>query len=681
MSLIDYVNIKHGTASQMRFSCGNTLPLVTLPHALASFCLQTDASRGGWFYHPADRSFEGIRLTHRPSPWIGDFSFITFMPGAENPYVSEGARWSGFRPEEAIMRPDYLKVKALRYGATISLAPTDSGAVMALEYDDKICVPRFAVCPSDFQGEITIDPEKREIFGYTTSNNGKPNREMPIYFVFSFGCDIYDLYVTDGICAKKGNYYKGNAAGANVALEARHTEVKLAVSYLSIEQARYNLEKDANKDFAGTKAEAERKWEEVLSLIKVEGDEESKKTFYSCLYRAFLYPTKYYETTRDGVNLHVNQENGQVIEGIMYTNNGFWDTYRTVYPLYSIIAPEKCTEIVRGWLNFYDDTGYLPRWPSPCEENCMPGTLVEAVIADAVVKGLLSKKDCERALVAMRKNAEVQSDCKKQGRKCVREYTEKGYVPYDLCKESVNETLDCAYGDYCIARVAEYLGEKEIAKKYFARSSNYKNLFDARRGFMVAKDSEGNFKKDFDPVLWGGDYTEACAWQTTLAVPHDVNGLIELFQGKENLERYVDNLIASEPYYKVGSYGQEIHEMTEMAAVDFGLCAISNQPSFHIPFIYAEMGNKEKSSRLVHKIARNLFSPEDNGYPGDEDNGTMACWYIFASIGLYPYCPAKGEYIVTEPIFNKVLIKVKDVYKDLTEICKGKNYIQHGMLA
>ena len=198
---------------------------------------------------------------------------------------------------------------------------------------------------------------------------------------------------------------------------------------------------------------------------------------------------------------------------------------------------------------------------------------------------------------------------------------------------------------------------------------------------MVAKDSEGNFKKDFDPVLWGGDYTEACAWQTTLAVPHDVNGLIELFQGKENLERYVDNLIASEPYYKVGSYGQEIHEMTEMAAVDFGLCAISNQPSFHIPFIYAEMGNKEKSSRLVHKIARNLFSPEDNGYPGDEDNGTMACWYIFASIGLYPYCPAKGEYIVTEPIFNKVLIKVKDVYKDLTEICKGKNYIQHGMLA
>lgn len=661
----------------MRYSNGNTLPLVSLPYALASFSVQTDGARGGWFYSPRSRSFEGIRLTHRPSPWIGDFSYFTFMPQSEKPFVSEDARWSGFRPQDTVLRPDYLRLRLLRYGAEISLAPTDSGAVMRLNFDSGVKVPRFAVTPDDFDGEIVIDEAKREIYGYTTSHNGKPERKFPVYFVFAFDCDISDACVSDGKNAFRGFHYKGRGAGANVALGSHRCEVKLAISYIDTEQARFNLTKEASCDFEHTRSAAENIWEDALSSVLVTGSKEKMQTFYSCLYRAFLYPTKFYETSSDGKFVHVVPESGEARPGIMYTNNGFWDTYRTVYPLFSLIAPDKCRQFAEAWLNFYDDTGYLPRWPSPCETDCMPGTLAEAVLADAIVKGLLSEEESRHALEAMLKNAGVQSDDAKRGRKCVADYARLGYVPYDKCRESVNETLDCAYGDYCIAQTADFLGENGIAEKYYKRSKNYRNLFDSSVGFMRAKDSSGRFADKFDCFDWGEDYTEASAWQTTLAVQHDIDGLAGLFGGADGLDKYVDRLIAAPPRYNVNGYGHEIHEMTEMATVDFGQCALSNQPSFHIPYVYAAIGKKEKSVSLVRALADKLFSPADDGYPGDEDNGTMACWYIFASMGFYPFCPGKAEYIVTEPLFESVMLRTDGGYVNLNNLLKGKTVIKH----
>ncbi len=643
MGYLQFVNVKHGTDSQRRFSSGNTLPLTALPHAMAAFAPQTNGSRHSWFYHPADRSLEGIRLTHQPSPWVGDFSYLCFMPQAERLFETEDLRWSGFRPEEAQLMPHYMDVKFLRYGARLSLAPTDSGAVMQLEFDSFVKQPRFAVLPpSGFVSQTSADTENKRIYGYTTSYTASPyHGDFKCWFVFEFGCDISDV--------QKGG---DSSQKISVALSERRTTVKMATSYISQEQAVFNLESQTKGlDFAAAKASAEDIWEGLLSKVEIESDLRTMRTFYSCMYRAFLYPTKLYETDASGKNLHVVPETGQVKEGVMYTNNGFWDTFRTVYPFYALVIPEKLREILHGYLNFFDDTGFLPRWPSPGEFGCMPGTLIEAVFADAAAKNILDKADLKRSLSALVANASRRSDNPRQGRKCVEEYNQLGYVPHDLCRESVNETLDCAYGDFCIGVVARVAGEEAMAEEFFKRSKNYANLFDSKSGFFRGKDVKGNFREeDFNPLNWGRDYTEGSAWQNSFAVQHDIEGLAELHGGNAALEKKLDELFATPPLYCVGGYDHEIHEMTEMAAVDFGQCAISNQPSFHIPYIYSLIGRRDKTEYWVERIVKELFSPEDNGYPGDEDNGTMACFYIFSCLGLYPLCPGKDEYALSKPL-------------------------------
>ncbi len=674
---LEYVNIKHGTETSHRYSRGNTLPLTALPHSMAAFAPQTEEGRGSWWYHPKDRSLEGIRLTHQPSPWIGDFSWLTFMPQADGVFQTSGNRWSGFIPEKAQLHPHYMEMELLRYGVKFSLAPTDTGAVMKLNFNDIIKTPRFAITPDfRYNSQVTVDIDNSEIYGYTTTKNETIKREWRMYFVFKFNSPITESILTDENSICEGTYKLGKGAGVNVALGSRDVEIRLATSYISIEQARLNMSRDP-KTFESAKNIAESAWENVLSRVEVDADKETLKTFYSCLYRAFLYPTKFYETDERGNDIHVVAETGEIKQGIMYTNNGFWDTYRTVYPFYALVCPEKCRDFAVAWLNFYDDTGYLPRWPSSTDIQCMPGTLVEAVLADAVVKGLLDKKDCERALEATLKNATVQSDNLRQGRKCVKEYGEMGYVPYDLCHESVNETLDCAYGDFCISQIAKYLGKSEIAEEYEKRSKNYKNLFDKETGLMRAKDSKGEFRPSFDEFSWGLDYTEGCAWQSSFAVQQDIKGLAELYGGKDNFLKVIDEACKREyPQYHIGGYGCEIHEMTEMSTVPFNQCAISNQPSFHIPYIYAMLGEQEKSNQLLKELLI-LFSAQDDGFPGDEDNGTMACWYMFTCLGLYPFCPGAVDYVVTETLVKSAKINIDGKMVDLKEALKDKNTITY----
>ena len=655
MRFLPFVNVKHGTASVARFSRGNTLPLTALPHAMAAFAPQTEGSLGSWWYHPDDRSFEGIRLTHQPSPWVGDFSHLCFMPQSGEPQVRPERRWCSFRPEELSLAPHRMKGFLRRYGASFDLTPTDSGCVAELRFEGE--TPRFAVLPFDFEGEIEILPEARQIRGMTTAKTFVPKGKLPLYFLFEFDADFVpaESFTTDA----EGNLYEDFAltargAGANVALTRKEVTVRLATSYISYDQAEVNLQRE-KQSFKRTLQAAERAWEEVLSLIEIPGSEAQKKLFYSCLYRAFLYPTKFYELDRADKPFHLEPESGVVKPGVMYVNNGFWDTYRTVWPLYALIAPDRYREMAEGFLNFYDDTGYLPRWPAPSEFGCMPGTLIEAVLADAAVKGILDRAGCERALDACLKNAEVQSQDPLRGRKSVEAYRKLGWVPNDREKESVNETLDCAYGDFCIGQIAAALGMTELAEKYHAYGQNYKNLFDPVTGFMRGRDSRGNFRPGFSPIAWGGEYTEGSAWQNSFAVPQDTEGLAALYGGKEAFLRKIDELFDTPPDFEVGGYGFEIHEMSEMAAQDFGQCAISNQPSFHFPWFYAALGQPQKTREKLDLLLT-AFSGEDGGFPGDEDNGTMAAWVIFAFLGIYPMCPGKPEYVCTSPLLEGIKV-------------------------
>ena len=466
MKFIEFVNIKQGTQSSRRFSRGNTLPLVCLPNALHMFAPQTDTTRGPWYYHPNDRSFEGVRLTHQPSPWTGDYSYLCFLPETDKLVVDPKLRWSGFRTENTVLKPNLMEYDLLRYKTKLRLSPTQSGAIMSIDASRSDKKPLFAVIPSNFQTDIQVDKEHGMVYGYTCSYTEAPHKEdFKIYFVLSFDCDIEKI-------ATKRVGKKAKAIG--VFLSKKVYTVRLAASFISLEQAKLNLQRELiGRTFTDISEEAENRWEALLSRLRIQANEKTMKTFYSCMYRTFVYPNKFYEIGADGKPYHIIPQTNEVKEGVAYTNNGFWDTYRTVYPLYSILRPEIVNEIVEGYLNIYDDIGVLPRWLFPSEANYMPGTLVEAVFADASCKNLLTKKNLNRAFEASVKNSEWISQDKRIARKCVEDYNRLGYVPYDKCIESVNETLDSVYGDYCISVLAKQCGDSALANKYLQRSNDF----------------------------------------------------------------------------------------------------------------------------------------------------------------------------------------------------------------
>ena len=479
------------------------------------------------------------------------------------------------------------------------------------------------------------DAENGILYGWTNGHSQDKPVDFKMHIAVQFEPADIDANASRAFnCGHLGQ-------GFHLVLRSPDITAKLGTSYLSEAQALYNLNEDmARKTFSDVQKAAEDRWEKILHRIEIEADEDTMKTFYSCLYRTVLFPHKAYEHHMEtGKIVHYSPFTGKHHEGVRYTDNGFWDTYRTVYPLYALIARDEYAEILNGFVADYRDGGWLPRWPSLGEVGCMPSTLIDAVIADAAVKGIGTKELWDEALQGMINHANKNGPEARYGRNGAEDYCRLGYMPRNKVRESVNLTLDAAYGDYCIARVAEVLGyDQSFIAMYDKRSKNYANLFDKETGFMRGRDEDGHMAPDFDPLRWGGEYTEGCAWQSTFAVPHDIMGLAKLYGGVDKLTEKLDELFSTKPEYTVDGYGVEIHEMTELAALDFGQCAISNQPSFHFPFLFSLLGDKEKSTKWVKALTK-VFHATSIGYPGDEDNGTTSAWYIFAMLGIYPICP------------------------------------------
>lgn len=669
-SLLDYVNIRQGTKSTLRFSNGGTQAFTATPFAMSAYAIQTrnPDTRGfadSWFYHPDDRSFEGVRLTHVACNWIGDYGHIVFMPQSNQPQIFEHTRWSGFRPEDTVQRPDYLKVTALRYRYTLELTPTLRCSMMRVKWKEERDLPRFAVLPFSGESMVRLSAGKRRLIGYSKAkaNPLQMSEQTACYFVAEFDCDI-DLEGTvttsrDGQM-KPGVEACGDGAGINIVLKSHNVTVKIGTSFISAEQAQINLDREiGDKSFEQIRMETAEKWEKRLSVVDVASDNEDElKTFYSCLTRMFMFPRTFYELDSNGREIHCQPNDGTVRPGKMYVDNGFWDTARTVYPFFSLIAPDVFHDTLEGFVNTYTDIGWLPKWPSPAEVGLMPGTYIDAVIADAAVKGIIDGDLLQTAYEGMRKHTVEEDLTKRYGRHGTSDYNALGYLPYDRHHESTNHTLDYIYGDYCIAQVAHVLGDQEREEFFRERAKNYRKIFDPQTGFMRAKDTDGKFREGFNPIDWGGEYTEGSAWQNTFAVYHDIDGLAELYGGKDKLAAKIDECFSTKPDYNAGPYNYELHEMTEMAAVDFGQCAISNQPSFHIPYIYALCGELSKTQFWTAKMCREVFSWRDDGYPGDEDTGTMAGWYLFSSLGFYPFCPGSGDYVLTIPTVKEASVKL-----------------------
>lgn len=675
MDYLKYVNIKMGTHSVPERSCGNTLPLVAVPFGMNHFCVQsrTDAR---WFFHADDVRCYGIRLTHQPSPWISDYSALTMLPAAGN--AAEIKRFSSFDPREAVFSPAYLKLPLSQFGVTAELVPTMRGGVLRATWntDPKFPGDRTRRFVFNFMeqrlsdGEepcYTVDWEQGIVRCASAQFRDFRDANVPenlrLYGVFSFGCPI-DKEKT--ICEQ---------TKLELAFTDMHEQVecRFGTSFISMENAVFALNNEVGEiAFDVLRAKAEQEWEGLLSKIRIKAEEPVMRTFYSCLYRMFLFPRVFHEQCPDGVIRHFSPANGTIQEGPMYTDNGFWDTYKTVYPLYSLILGDRYEEMCRGFINFYKEGGWLPRWMSPCAVNCMPGTAIDAVFADAAVKEVVTDPAMLREMLqSLLQHAENLSDDPATGRDGLADYLELGYVS-NAYHESVNKTLDYAYGDFCIGELAKQLGDDDTAAKMAEKAQNYRNLFDAETGFIRAKDRSGAMRDDFGEFDWGGDYTEGGPWQCSFGIYHDFKGYADLLGGRKAFLDKIQQLFDTPPYFLPYGYNREIHEMTEMSLLrGFGQLALSNQPSFHVPYLFSCMGDRDRTAYWVRKAVAELFAAEPEGFPGDEDNGSMAGWYIFSALGFYPVCPGVDEYVIGSPAVQKAVLML-DNGKELTIKANGQ---------
>ena len=634
--ILETIDTRFGTASKHAFSRGNTLPYTGVPFGMNYFVPQTSDQEGSWFFDPHLPIFQGVRLTHQPSPWIGDYSWLLLTPvTGEISGDTLFHRQSSYNLERAIFNPHYLRTFSERYQIETQLTPTCYGASIQLRQTQGKALSLYLHAAD----ELTVEQVDKKTLALRQEGETETNKNPLVMFTaLSFSKDIESIN-------QEGQDWRIDLAGAKA-------QVQLATSFISKEQALFNLPK---QDFEDTKTNAKASWEDLLGRFDVvETGSVDRTLFDHCLYRLFLFPQTFYEVNEHRENIHIDLAVGTIKPGLLFTNNGFWDTFRTSFPLFALIIPERYRQFLEGFLNSYRDTGYLPKWLAPDERGMMPGTLIDSLIADSACKDMAPDLE-EEFLKAMLETA-TKSDSKAiNGRHGLAQYQELGYLSTDY-HESVSHTLDYAYSDFCISTCAAKLGQEEIAQTYAQYAKNYQNLFDSETGYMRARDVDGNFRPDFSTYSWGRDYAECSAIQASLGVLHDISGLSQLMGGKEAFSDYLLKACQSLPLFETTGYGYEIHEMSEMATAPFSQLAISNQPSFHIPYLFRYSNYPQYTSLLIKTLRQKAFRAGLDAYPGDEDNGSLSAWYVWSALGLYPTCPGKASYDLGIPFFDHLRV-------------------------
>ena len=645
--ILETIDTRFGTASKHAFSRGNTLPYAGVPFGMNYFVPQTSDQEGSWFFDPHLPIFQGIRLTHQPSPWIGDYSWLLLTPvtgeiSGDNLFH----RQSSYNLDRAIFNPHYLRIFSERYQIETQLSPTCYGASIQLRQIQGKKISLYLHAADD----LTLEQVDNRTIDIRQSGLTETNKSPLVMFTaLAFSVEILSI-------KQEGQDWRIDLTGAEA-------QVQLATSFISKEQALFNL---PEQDFEETKTNAKESWEDLLGRFDVVETGSVDRTFFDhCLYRLFLFPQTFYEVNEQGENIHMDLASRTIKPGLLFTNNGFWDTFRTSFPLFALIIPDRYRQFLEGFLNSYRDTGYLPKWLAPDERGMMPGTLIDGLIADSACKDMAPELE-EEFLKAMLETATKADPKAINGRHGLAQYQELGYLSTDY-HESVSHTLDYAYSDFCISTCAAKLGQEELAQAYAHYSKNYQNLFDPETGYMRARDVDGNFRPDFSPYSWGRDYAECSAIQASLGVLHDISGLSQLMGGKEAFSNYLLKACQSLPLFETTGYGYEIHEMSEMATAPFGQLAISNQPSFHIPYLFRYSNYPQYTSLLIKTLRQKAFRASWDAYPGDEDNGSLSAWYVWSALGLYPTCPGKASYDLGIPLFDhlRVYLAEKNQWLDI----------------
>lgn len=671
----DLVNPLMGTDSTFELSNGNTYPAIALPWGMNFWTPMTNKMGDGWTYRYADHKIRGFKQTHQPSPWMNDYGAFSLMPVTGALKVNEEDRASWFSHKAEVARPYYYSVYLADYDVTTEIAPTNRAAHFRFTFPDSdhsyILLDAF-----DKGSSVTILQRQRRIVGYSTNNHGGVPKNFRTYFVaqFDHDFDVSETWNDGWKLAPGATEASGDHVGAVVGFKTRKGEkvdVRVASSFISLKQAELNLEREIGRqDFETTKANAKREWNNELGRYAIEDpDLDNKRTFYSSLYRTQLFPRAFWETDANGQIVHYSPYNGEVRPGYMYTDNGFWDTWRGVFPLFTLMEPRLDSRIMAGLANAYDESGWLPEWASPGHRDEMIGSNSAVNIADAYLKGIRGY-DIEKLYQAMKKNATTsegrpKSDSGKVmasvGREGVEYYNRLGYVPYDVdIHENAARTLEYAFADFTISKLADALGKKDDAALFRRRALNYKNLFDPTTKWMRGRNKDGSFENPFNPLKWGDAFTEGNAVHYSWSVFQDVQGLIDLMGGDKAFTDKLDSVYEMPPKFDDSYYGYTIHEIREMQIINMGNYAHGNEPIMHMNYLYDYAGEPWKGQAHLRDTMRRLYSSAPDGYPGDEDTGQMSAWYVFSALGIYPVTPGSNQYVIGSPLFRRVVLSLQN---------------------
>lgn len=673
----EYVSTLVGTQSDYSLSAGNTYPAIALPWGMNFWTPQTGRMGDGWTYTYGAHTLRGFKQTHQPSPWMNDYGQFAVMPVRGNDNLDEESRQSWFSHQSEQARPYYYSVYLADHDVKAEVAPTERAAILRFTFPES---EESGVVVDAFDRGSSIEMvDDHTLAGYTTRNSGGVPDNFRNYFVLRFDKPFSGIELTDSpsdykagsrvLYPEGGKRVEGEHAVAKVHFATRRGEqvnVRVASSFISPEQAVRNLESElGSDDFETVTAKAQQRWDDVLGRIRVEGgSDEQMRTFYSCLYRSTLFPRKFYEIDAAGNPVHYSPYNGEVRPGYLYTDTGFWDTFRCLFPLLNLVYPSVNAEIQAGLANVARENALLPEWASPGHRGCMVGNNSASVVADAVVKGIVTDSaDLAKLYEAMVYATEhVHPEVSSSGRWGHEYYNELGYVPYDVnIPENVARTLEYAYDDWCILQTAKRLGRPaEEQERWALRAKNYRNVFDPETHLMRGRNADGSFQSPFSPYKWGDAFTEGNAWHYTWSVFHDVEGLARLMGGHEAFARMLDSVFVVPPVYDDSYYGFRIHEITEMQVANMGNYAHGNQPAQHMIYLYNYAGQPWKAQWWTREVMDRLYSARPDGYCGDEDNGQTSAWYVFSALGFYPVCPASDEYVIGSPLFPRATVTLEN---------------------
>lgn len=685
--LVQHVNTLQGTNSKHEITYGNTYPTTALPFGMNTWTPQTGKNGDGWKYQYFKKTIRGFQQAHQCSSWSNDYAVFSLMPTIDSLQVDEEKRATGFSHADEIAKPNYYKVK-LANNITSEIAPTERGAHLRFSFPKK---QKSFLVLDGYTGisMVKIIPSENKIIGYV--HNGRQLlKEVRNYFVIQFD----QPFISHGTWENRNNSIEaldldseGRGVGAYVQFKPGiKVQAKVASSYISPEQAQLNLNRELGnqKILEQTKGLAADVWNKQLGRILVEGgSKEDIETFYSCFFRASLFSRKFFELDAEGNPYYRSPYDGKIHKGYMYTDTGFWDTFRAQFPLNVLMYPTMHGQYMQALLAAQEQCGWLPSWSFPGEAGSMIGNHAISLLADAWAKGIRTF-DPKKALDAYYHEATNKGPWgPANGREGWKEYYVLGYVPYPQYREATAKTLEYAYDDFCGYALAKATGNKFYEDVFAKQMFNYKNVYDPSTGFMRGRKADGTWLENFDPTEWGGPFTEGSPWHWVWSVFHDVNGLIKLTGGNKQFTAKLDSVFTQPNTFKVGTYGGRIHEMTEMEIAKMGQYAHGNQPIQHMVYLYNYSGEPWKAQFHARNVMKRLYNATENGYPGDEDQGQTSSWYVLSALGFYSVCPGTDEYVMGSPLFKKATITLEDGKKFVIE-ANGNDaqnvYIQNATL-